>query len=387
MKSKDLIITLLFLLSLIELSCLPTDRQNNTLKYIKIGETNFNFRSLNYDVADIIYTDSLIVFFDDKDQALYYFKRNGGDLLNKLNFKSLEKEGIEEISSVFIHSKDTIFLGRLGYFGIYQINSLGERIGRWDFDFSLPLENHNGYYSGSFGLGGISRYGVGMYYNDKLGFLTDFHPIVFDQENSFPYLYRMPTLAQMKINKLNKISPFGNYPSDYFGRKIPHDLFSSFAVNDSLVYINWPSSSEITIVNMKSFQESFVKMKSNFLGKNDFIYYSSKDAGEVNSFWNDHNEKGQYVKLIVDSTNGNIYRIAKHRNKNSEIKLDFLESKWSIVKYDKELKSLGEAIFEPGKFNFMLTYVENDTIFLSTMNPYNTGINEDLYIVEKYILK
>lgn len=351
------------------------------------GDLQFDFRELNYDVAAIYSLDTSLAFFDDKNQVLNFFDRQGGILQYQLNFGELEKEGIKEVSSIFIHSADTIFMARLGYFGIYQVSRQGVQVNRWDFDNLLELKGHEAYFTGSYGLGGLDRFGVGIIYSEAYGLIADFHPIVFDEENHFPDHYRMPTLARMTIGDSMVVQPFGTYPHTYRQGEIPHDLFTSYAVNDSLVYINFPSSHDISVYNLNTGMERQVSMKSQFIKERDFKLYSSRNGGEVVDFWKDHNEKPHYVKLLIDPFTGNSYRVAKHKNYAAEIASDFLESNWSISKYDPEFTFLGEAFFEASHYNFMLSFVENDTLFVSKMNPNNEKLVEDVYLIEKILLK
>jgi hypothetical protein len=366
-------------------ACSQNEQNFILLKESVVGTLLYDFEGINYDVAGIQRTKDGMMFFDDKNQRLHFFGDNG-EHLHATSFHKEGKDQVEEIAAVYYHSSDSIFLARLGYFSIYLINSAGEKVNQWDFDYDYPIPGTADFYSGTFGVGGLDRYGVPIVYSPFVGLIADFHPVVYDQDNGFPERYKLPTTAVLDLID-NKPTPFGAFAEEYQSDNIPHDLFVSFSVNYPYVILNYPSSHHFAAYHLENRSTTQILGRSKFLKDKDFIRYAKKDGGEVSDFWEDYNRKPQYVKTISDPISKNLYRIVKHSNPEAIPAKDFLESSWSIIKFSSNFTYLGEAELPSYTYNFLHVFSLADTLHISKMNPFSQSLDEDTFLIEKIVIQ
>jgi len=95
-----------------------------------------------------------------------------------------------------------------------------------------------------------------------------------------------------------------------------------------------------------------------------------------------YTQEPSYDGLIYDKYRSVIYRIVKHEQpyKNSDDMKNLMnESSWSILILDKDLKVLGEAIFDEKLYDFMNVFVNKEGLIVKHLDEKDGVIKASIF--------
>lgn len=345
---------------------------------IDIDTMQYSFLSSHVLETD---TGTFFIGFDNQKQAIDFYNLKSQKYVHSLGLDSQGPNAVEEPAAFYFHSADSIFISRYGYFQIYLVNSKGEKLNEWRFfDMQLPDSiKRRSDVVGTFGLGGFDQYGMNIFYlPESKELLTNIHITPLNEENSFPTTYELPILAKLDIITGKVVKLFGEFPPEYFGSEIPHDLFTSYAIGPDKIAISFLSSPRVMVAEEN--KNTFYCIGSNYIRNEDVKLYDNRDGGKVEDFWKGYSYSPLYVKLLYDKYRKKYYRIAKHEIpevKGSKMVADKLEAVWSVIVFDAEMNVEGEAVFPAKEYNFMDIHCIKEGILIGKSNPFRKDFKEE----------
>lgn len=355
--------------------------ENSELFYTIIDTLSFNVDAsqYNFEASFVNETSDDVLFggYDSYNHTIecYSIKSRSQNQVIQLQ-KGGEPHAINgEISSVLYHSIDSIFLAENGYHVIYLINSKGQLLRSWNFlDHESKLKGKN--FTGLYGLGAITKFGMNLFSFDEKTLLSHFGPISSNDDYMFSTFYSLPPLAKLDLDK-NKLTEYiGEFPPDYQGDMIPYTPFVSYCMNTTGdISIIYSSSNYMYSTGSEGFRCLTSKYYSPSIEKK----YSSSDIVDPDKFYEELEKNGAFQRILFDKYRNLYFVVVKHPivTPDDDGYYDKYLSSWSLIKLDNNLKPIGECKMEKSKYDYTNIFIVPDGIMISLENPYNSNNRED----------
>jgi hypothetical protein len=320
-------------------------------------------------------TLKILSVYNPRVHRIEIYDTHEQNLLSLIRLNTEGPDGIPELSGLYIHTLDSIFLFTLEMNFIFLIDSSGSIIDRVDLNPSLSTDGIQ--YEML-----VEEY-FDVSYTPELGILTFWAAPFIDRETSKFYQY--PVVFDFDINENKILKNYGYYPESYRKRNVyflNHRLIRS--VTESYEIHGFEASHELFVydkVTKELLKE--VYSKSKYLPDQIESSTSSGRAQLTLQEQVNHNIKtGRYKKLIYDKTNDLLYRFVRHPQElkgadgllNSKI-----GSTLSIMILDQELGVAGEVLLPANVFVDHFSFVSGGVLWVNANHPSNPQNTESYF--------
>ncbi len=363
------------------------EKNHSELNYSIKNQLVIDVNGVQYqhNATQILVTDSALLYYalDVDRRIIDVFSLSNLSLVNSINLSSDGPNAIIGVSYMNVISQDSIYLMATYTNSLYLINARAEVIKRWQFDtIALPdslMRSPNS--AGSYSLLGL---GMPEFFNapfwiSKDG--TELRAVInydntYEDNRDYSYQYMHPPIVHFNLIK-NVFENFdGEFPPMYFKEKRPHNALHRFLVVNSSDVLSFTSSDKLFFAE----KNAFICARSKYDTRKITLFQEGEEQDEEAEI-NSYITEGSYSGLIHDPYRKRIYRIYAHPQE--KLNLDGLlnrknETAWSILVLDYAGKVLGEAVFEPKKYDYFNINVLPEGLLISKENTSNPANTEDL---------
>lgn len=298
----------------------------------------------------------------------------------------LQKEGPHEVISphaLYIHNPDSIYLMN-DVNQLYLINQKGERLNIWNFDFNLP-DSVLALDQAITGAYIIAAYGKSEYLNLPFIYEKKDNAVIarllilnhHQGSEEYTLLYRTPNLIKIDLQTGQPVGFYGKYPAHFLKEPKPHNPFAHFVKVVDNTWVQFDSSDEIYWVE----QDTFFCSRSLYANSQVTVFSSEEVIDEEKELRAYHTDDA-YVGIYYDPYRNLVYRVFQvgQPDKNPDGTLNHkLQAPFTVMILKPTGETIGEAVFEGSKYNFLDFFVTSQGVLISKENSFNTENEEELY--------
>lgn len=344
----------------------------NLIPLEKTLKFHLNNRIINRSLCLLPYTD------DDKSRFLFYlsaytnnisvFSIDSEKLVKTIKLESVGPDGVGNVMGFEVINFDSIYVTPEHIRKLYLVNGMGKVIS--SIDYSSYSQEYVIY-------SGTSR----TLENMKLGFkdgliYLPFYPGI--DEGNYKSISPENVRFVSALNTSKKTVKTLNigFPEDYWEDKFYPSFFGFFMANNKF-YINYMYDDRIACSTDSKIWKTYI--------------VPSKYANVKNIIPGDAGCSSTYDRLVYDKYRDIFYRFVSHEetmNGNKTIKdIAQYPEKFSIIILDKDLNIIGETLFKDHSFDIAGYFVNEDGLYLSRSNPFNSNYNIDLLDFQLFQIK
>ncbi len=350
-------------------------------KIIQLNDDVVEIEITNNESYDWNHMDHITIDGKDLLYGLDMFRSeiNIVDLENKsfVGVIELKDEGPDEVIdplSIHVISRDSIFLMSISEWStLYLVNSSGKKLNQWQINYPLPDEDQFK------NVVSIVLWGAGQgdlpffINNDKLVAICDYGSY---EADVYAENYKRPLLTTVNLSA-RQIESLDHYRPETYrtASRIPHDDIANLARKGDDYLISFVTNAQV--LNTKNGNYSCLSSMHSSGRITTFERGSKHEASELPKIFA---MDDLYAGIHYDNVLEIGYRIFKKGYDQSTNNLQREECEWSIILFDKNLKTLGETTLFPGKkFNYTLvTVVEGKGLLISRENFLDEANKEEM---------
>ncbi len=310
--------------------------------------------------------------------SLQMYDLSEGTLMKTIPFEKEGDQGVGELMAFHVHALDSIFLFPFQGASFSLVDGSGNLIKR--FKYNLP-ENHTAGF-----VHNISFVSPPIIQGGQINFKT--RPAIIDnyREMTNEMLASSKLSFKLDLETLDTELLMHHYPSDYLENGFKRFEFSRAAGAGKVVYSFFGDHQLYWASDFNSPLEK-VEAKSEYLNEKLPLFPIDGAFLESQKY---SNASSRYDNLIYDPYREVFYRFAyPDLDVNTEEEVRALRNNpgpFVIMVFDKDLKLLTETYFKGGKYLPLNAFVGKKGLYLSTNNPDNPAIQEDLMGFEVFAL-